>query len=338
MTSERKELSTLLLSNTDVEKLVTFKEVIDSVEKTWGEAALGRVVNPTKLTLDLGESGSWPEYDAYMNAMPAYIGWLDSAGLKWAGGFWNNNSKGLPSISALILLVEPKTGMFKAVVEGSLITALRTAAQSVVGIKYLAKKDFKSVGIYGAGTQAKYHSLMISKYFPSSEIKIFDVRPESTQNLIREILKETGAHIIGCSNPEECSESDVIITVTTSRKPFLKAEWLRKGQLIAALGSYQEVYSEAIMKASKVVVDNIQQASHRGALKILSEEGGMIKEKDYVTIGEIVAGLKLGRGNSDDIIFFEPIGTGMLDVVIATIVYNRAIKKGIGKGFEFLKL
>jgi ornithine cyclodeaminase/alanine dehydrogenase-like protein (mu-crystallin family) len=228
--------------------------------------------------------------------------------------------------------------MFKAVVEGSLITALRTAAQSIVGMKYLAKKDFRSVGIYGAGTQAKYHSMMISKYFPSSEIRIFDVRPKSAQNLMREIQRETGAHIIGCSEPEACSESDVIITVTTSKRPFLKAEWLRKGQMIAALGSYQEVYPEAIMKASKVVVDNIPQASHRGALKILSDEGYTTKEKDYVTIGEIVAGLKPGRENSDEMIFFEPIGTGMLDVAIATIVYNKAIRKGIGERFEFLKL
>ncbi len=337
MTSDRKKYSTLLLSNTDIDKLVVFKEVIDSVEKTWGEAALGKVVNPAKLALDLGELGSWPGKFASMNAMPAYVGWLDSAGLKFVGGFWNNINKGLPSISALILLVQPETGMFKAVVEGSLITALRTAAQSIVGMKYLAKKDFRSVGIYGAGTQAKYHSLMISKYFPSSEIRIFDVRSEVMQNLVRRIKRETGAHVIGCSEPKVCSESDVIITLTTSKTPFLKAEWLRKGQLIAALGSYQEVYPEAIMKANKIVVDNIQQASHRGALKILSDGGGIAKEKAYVTIGEIVAGLKPGRENSDDMIFFEPIGTGMLDVAIATVVYNKAVERGIGKTFEFLK-
>lgn len=336
MPSEREE-HTLLLSNIDVGSLVTFEDVVDAVERTWAEAAFGRVVNPPKLTLDLGESGTWPGYNAYMNAMPAYVGWLDSVGLKWAGGFWDNILKGRPSISAMILLVDARTGRFEAVIEGSLITALRTSAQTIVGIRYLAKKDLRSIGIYGAGTQARYHILMISKFFPSVKILLYDTQKGLAKDLLTKIKKEVNLDMYQVEQPMACSEADVIITLTTSKTPFLRGEWIRKGQTIAALGSYQEVYPEVIAGSDKIIVDNIQQSLHRGALKILSDKS-MITEKDiFATIGEIVAGQKPGRERDEEVIFFEPIGTGMLDVAVATIVYNKAIQKGVGEGFKFFR-
>ena len=329
---------TKLLSNLDVEKLVSFEEVVDTVEKTWSESARGRVVNPAKLGLDLGESGAWPNYNGFMNAMPAYVGWLDVAGLKWAGGFWDNVNLGIPSVWGLILLIDPRTGVFRAVIDGAHITSLRTAAQTVVGIKHMAKKSFETIGIFGAGNQVRFHALMFSESFKEKEIRVYDIRKETAEKIVREITDKTSVKITACEAPQECAKVDVIVTLTTSKTPFLKAEWVRDGQLIVALGSYQEVYPDAIMKAHKIVVDHLAQTLHRGALRILAEKG-RISEKDiYATIGEITAGFKPGREKENEIIFFEPVGTAMLDIAVGGLVYKKATDRGLGEQFEFFRL
>jgi len=327
------QYTTLILNDREVFNLLSPKEVVEACEKTWGEFALGKVVNPAKLGLDLGERGQWPGLSAFMNAMPAYVHWLRTAGLKWAGGFWNNWRIGLPSISAIIALIDPYNGMFKAVMDGSVITSLRTAAQTAIGIKYLARKNSKVVGIYGAGTQARYHIYVLSQLYPHFKFKLHDIREESierTLDLLERKFK-VKADIEVVKKPEECAvEADVIVTLTTAQQPFLRPEWVRKGQLIAALGSYQEVYDEVIKMADKIVVDHKEQTLHRGALAKLVEKGEITEKNIYATIGEVVAGLKHGRESDEELILFIPIGTGMLDITAAELAYRKAIENRVG--------
>jgi len=326
-------MMTKLLSNVDIKGLLTPKLVFDTVERTWEEYAKGRVVNPAKLGLDLGESGAWPHIDAFMNAMPAYVGWLDVAGLKWAGGFWNNVN--LPTIMGLILLIQPTNGYFKCVLEGSEITAQRTAAQSAVGIKYLAKKKSESVGIFGAGNQARHHILMISSIFPNMKFRIYDPKEGAANKLKNDLSKQVNSSIEIVQQPEQCADSDVVITLTTSKKPFFKPEWIKDGKLVMFLGSYQEAFPEVFYRADKIIVDHVQQTIHRGALRD-AVSNGIIKEEDiYGTIGEIISNAKMGRKDDSEKIFFIPIGTGMLDIAIAELVYRESMIKKIGSEFEF---
>lgn len=103
---------------------------------------------PTKLGLDLGETASYPPYHGFMNAMPAYVGWLNSAGVKWAGGILGKRKDiGLPYITSLILLIDPEIGNFKAVMDGAYITNLRTGAQTAAALKYITKKKKITLGL-----------------------------------------------------------------------------------------------------------------------------------------------------------------------------------------------
>ncbi|MEM4091029.1 MAG: ornithine cyclodeaminase family protein [Thermoplasmatales archaeon] len=325
---------TKLLSNADIKKVLNPNLVLDAVEKTWIEYARGRVINPAKLSLDLGESGNWPNYNAYMNAMPSYVGWLDVAGLKWAGGFWNNID--MPSISAMILLIDPKNGIFKSVMEGAEITAQRTAAQSVIGIKYLARKKSETVGIFGAGFQARNHIIMISSRFPSLSFRIYDPKEGVARKLKEDLSGQIKNNIQIVNEPQQCADSDIVITLTSSRSPFFKPEWVRKGMLLMLLGSYQEALPETFFKVDKIIGDHIEQIMHRGALKNLVASG-KIKESDiYGTIGEIASNIKTGRASEDEKIIFIPIGTGMLDVAVAELVYREAVSQKIGSEFEFV--
>ena len=119
MTEEEKgdwNVSTVLLSQEDIRKVMDLKEVVEITEKTFKGFGEGTTINPTKVGLDLGETAAYPPYQGFMNAMPAYVGWNDVAGIKWAGGFLGERKKmGLPYITSLILLINPKIGNFTAV-------------------------------------------------------------------------------------------------------------------------------------------------------------------------------------------------------------------------------
>jgi len=98
-------METLLLNKETIKKLIDMNDAIKAVEETFKGMGEGAVINPAKLTLDLGEISSWPPYKGFMNAMPAYVGWLDSAGLKWVGGFLENRERNLPYLTGMILLI-----------------------------------------------------------------------------------------------------------------------------------------------------------------------------------------------------------------------------------------
>ena len=129
-----------LLTYDQVQYLVNMQDAVESVEKTFAGYGKGEVINPTKVTLDLGESGGWPPYEGFFNAMPAYIGYQDNAGIKWVGGLLGHRREAhLPFICGMILLADPKLGIFRAVMDGKYITNLRTGAQTAISLKYLCR-------------------------------------------------------------------------------------------------------------------------------------------------------------------------------------------------------
>ena len=172
---------TLLLSEQDVRALLPMEDVVAAVEKTFRGMGDGTVVNPSKVNLDLGEIAPYPPYNGFMNAMPAYVGFSDVAGLKWAGGNLGERKKrGIPYCSSLILLVNPHINNFIAVLDGALITNMRTGAQTAVALKYLlGLKDGERrpihLGIYGAGMQGHMQTRAISTLVDIEELRIYDV-------------------------------------------------------------------------------------------------------------------------------------------------------------------
>jgi alanine dehydrogenase len=329
-------METVLLSKSDIEKVMTMKEVVEIVDKTYIGFGEGKVINPTKVGLDLGETAAWPPYKGFMNAMPAYVGWLDSAGIKWAGGFLDNAKIGLPYITGMILLIDPRTGHFKAVMDGAEITNMRTGAQAAVALKYLHNKKSIKIGLYGAGMQGHYQTMAISQLFDIEELKVYDIRREASEKFAEDMKNIVPGNIIIVDSPEEAADGDAVICVTQSKDKFVKNSWIKPGTILFAMGSYQECDDDFILSADEIIVDHIGQCLHRGALRELNEKGEITKDNIYATIGEVAAGKKRGRTSDKDRILCIPIGTGAMDVAVATIVYQRAVKKGLGGKFDFV--
>ncbi len=326
---------TLLIRRSELETLVSTREIVDAVEKTFEGLGNGTVINPTKVHLNLGDQSDWPPYHAGMNAMPAYVGWLDIAGLKWVGGWQDNMAKGLPYIQGAILLVKPQDGEVLAVMDGAWITNGRTGAQSAVALKHLGKKGALSVGLFGAGAQGRTQALALVEALPLEELKIYDVRPEAAKSLAADMNERLPGKVRAADSVAEAADSDAVITVTHSKAKFLEAGMIRPGATVCALGSYTECSDELILGVDRIFVDHVEQCLHRGALKEVSESGRLSEKDISATIGEVVAGVKPGRTDPGQRILCVPIGTGCMDVAVAGLAYKKALESGKGTSFSF---
>lgn len=329
---------TLLLSQSDIESVLSMKDVVEICEKTFAGFGKGTTINPTKVGLDLGETAAFPPYEGFMNAMPAYVGWLDAAGIKWAGGFLGERKKqGLPYVTSMILLIDPKIGNFTAVMDGALITNWRTGAQAAVGLKYLRKSRSVKLGLYGAGMQGRTTSMAIAQVFDVEDLQVYDLNQEAAELFAAEMAGYVKGGISVVDRPEDAArDRDAIICVTQSKAKFLKNDWVEPGTVVFPMGSYQECDDACILTADKIVVDHVGQCLHRGALKELSEAGQITEESIHATIGELAAGNKAADASDGERILCIPIGTGAMDIAVAAVARQRAEEKGLGESFAFV--
>lgn len=326
----------LLLSEDQVYSLITMKDVVEACEKTFMGMGSDKVVNPTKVTLDLGIEGKWPGFNASMNAMPAYVGWQNIAGIKWIGGWFENPSKGLPFLSAMILLIEAETGRFLAGMDGKLITDMRTGAQAAVAYKHMTDKRKIVMGLYGAGVQGRTQVTAFAEVCDIQEVRVFDINPAAAEKFKADMEPLLPGKIKICDEQKDAAVGcDVVVSVSHGKDKFIKNEWVKPGAVVFPMGSGTEASDELLLSADKIIVDHVGQTLHRGALSDVVSKGKLSEENLYGTIGEVVAGKKKGFENDSQRIVCIPIGTGAMDVSSACVVYQRAKEQGIGAEFAF---
>lgn len=336
---KKMKIETVLLSQNEVKSLVTMKDIVECVDKTFQGLGNGTVINPTKVNLDLGEVAPYPPYEGFMNAMPAYIGWSDTAGIKWAGGFLGERKKqGLPYITSMIFLIDPRLGHFKAVMDGAFITNMRTGAQTAVALKYMFHKGKKlKLGLYGAGMQGHTQTMAISELFDIEEVKVYDLSQAAAEKYADDMKDTVKGSIHIAKTPGEAAEgADVCVCVTQAKDPFFKYDWFKPGMFLFPMGSYQECDDDCILKADRIVVDHIGQTLHRGAMANLGEAGKVTEKNIFGTIGEVAAGKKkIDDANAK--VLCIPIGTGAMDIGVASVVLQRAKEKGLGGNYTFVE-
>jgi len=329
-------LDTKLFSIKDIEKLITLDDCIKIVERVYKLHGNKKIVMPAKLTMDLGESGEWPNYNSYVNSMPGYIGDIDVSGVKIVGGFWKNTLRPLPSIMGIISLLDSSSGEFLAIMEGSYITSLRTGAQAAVGAKYLAKKNSRILGIIGAGVQNRFTVQAISKIFELEKILIFDINKESSQKFCDDMSKLVDVKFEICKASSDVMNADIVVSATNSKKPVIFGDKIIPGSLIIALGSYKEIDANTCKIVDKIIVDHLEQALHRGVLKDYINENIIQIDDIYSEIFDILLNKKSGRSNDNEIIMFNPIGMGSTDIAVAHHIYDASLKTSVGSKFKFI--
>lgn len=320
-----------MLSRADVESVLTMKETINVIETAFKELSEGTAVLPQRIVI--------PVQDGTSLYMPAFLPQLKSMAVKVVTVFEHNPEKfKLPTILGKVLLQDIETGDVVSIMDGGYLTAIRTGAVSGCAIEYLAKRDAKTVGLFGTGVQGTFQLWAACEVRPSIETcKVYDVKRKIAEDFKRKMSKKLSItdFQIAKSAEETVRGSDIILTATTSPNPVFKGKWLEPGVHISAIGSYtperREVDTETIQKA-KIVCDQVSAClDEAGDLIIPIKEGVITKEHIYAELGEIVSGKKKGRENESEITFFKSVGLAIQDAAAAKLAYMKAkeMKKGI---------
>lgn len=268
-------------------------------------------------------------------AMPCYLGGNDPiAGIKWIGSRQHNPKKfNIPRASALIVLNDSETNYPVAVMEGSLISAMRTAAITGVSIKYLAKKDFSDITVIGCGPIAQMQiKTVLEQYAQVKKIHLFDVNPEAAEKLKALFLSEYPNLEIEIHDSAKSAivQTDVLITCTVSDKPYIPFEWLKKGCFVSNI-SIMDIEPEVFLKVDKVIVDDWDQSNReKKVINVLVEDGLFSREKLHAELGDIIIGHKNGREHEDEIILLNPMGMAIDDIVCAKWFFNAAQEQNVG--------
>jgi alanine dehydrogenase len=331
-------MKVLILTEREIEPLLSMDEVIDAVEMAFREKGLGYVQMPAKQYLNYGK------YGGDLRSMPSYLERLDISAVKVVNSHPENPAKhGLPTVMATIVLVDPKTGAPLAIMGGRWITAMRTGAAGAIAAKYLARKDSRVVGLVGAGTQAKTQLAgLLALYEELDEVRVWS-RTESTRdNFVSEMQSkyQDKTRIVSVEDLEDVvKEVDILVTSTASRSPIVSSRWISEGLHITCIGADapgKEELDPQILKRSKIVLDDWDQGLHSSEINVPYSQGIITEEHVWGDICEIVAGLKLGRTSDNEITVFTSTGLAIQDAVTAKLVYDKAIKSGMGKLIDFM--
>lgn len=289
-------------------------EVNRAIEEAFAEHGRGNVQMPPK------------DYVFFQNGdfrtMPGYIPSLDIAGVKVVNVHPQNREKGFPTVMAVIVLIDPETGYPEAVLNGTRLTDLRTAAAGAVAAKYLSPSKKVSLGVFGSGRQAQTQVAATALELEIDEIRVWSrntVHAESFCRLFPDFECRP-------ASPEEVCECELIVTATPSREPMVKDEWVSKGTHINAIGADapgKEELEPAILNRATVVVDDPRQAVHSGEINIPVKTGLFSEDQIAGTLGEYVLGKKK-RESPDDITIFDSTGLAIQDLAISRIAMEQA--------------
>jgi ornithine cyclodeaminase/alanine dehydrogenase-like protein (mu-crystallin family) len=276
--------------------------------------------------------------------MPGFSPEADAYGVKVVSVFPGNVKHGFPTTTSLMVLNSASTGEPEAIIEGGIITKMRTGAAAGVATDYLARKDARVIAIIGAGGQAFYQveALLVAR--PVAEIRIYDIEKTRAEALAAEVqskLVKGNVKIIVSSSPEDCVRgADIITTVTTSKIPTFPAAALAQGVHINGMGSFtpemQEIDEKVICSANKLVVDALESALAEPGDLVIPVNNGNLQAEGIYEIGEIILGKKSARENDNELTVFKSTGVALLDITCAKLIYKRALAKGLGKQVDLL--
>jgi alanine dehydrogenase len=320
-----------VLSGTDLSKMLTLSEVIPAIEAAYLAASRQQALLYPVIREPLEgsggvfgiKSGYWPD--------------RESLGLKVAGYWPRNRARGLDNHQATVVLVDPETGVPRAIMDGNFITAIRTSAAGAVGLRYLARSDARTALIIGAGVQAEAQARALDWWQPGLKISVFEPLDAGDQELAAAFCARLSDRGIACqpSGPLEAAalEADVIVTTTPARTPVLLRDWLSPGVHINAMGADtggKQEHEVATLRESLVVVDDWQQARRLGECQHAAAAGLYSDEHHPVTIGEVIAGLVPGRTSADQLTLFDATGLALQDLATAVLATRIAEDRHAG--------
>jgi len=326
-------MKTLIITGKDIGRVLTPALANETVERAFRAHGLGETDMPPKSYL------YFPEGD--LRSMPAYIHGqgFNMAGIKSVNVHTGNAKRGLPTVMALIVLVDPGTGFPLAVLDGTVLTSLRTGAAGAVAAKYLSRKDARSAGFVGCGVQARTQLACLLEVRKLEQIRVWKYLPEDllAPRFSRWVRRTYGLDVEVSEDIDAVTEGvDLVVTTTPSRKPLVRR--VSPGTHINAIGAdaagKQEIFTD-LVKRAEIVIDDWAQASHSGEINVPVAGGGITERSIHGSLGEIVAGRKKGRTSRKEVTLFDSTGLAVQDISCAEMVFRALEKKKGIRGVRF---
>ncbi len=312
----------LFLTDEDVKKVLTMEEAIEEVERAFKEYAAGNVVLPPRSTIMV------ERFNGSISFMPSYIRGLEAQAVKIISIYPDNPSKGLPTTLAWLVVNNTETGVVKAFMEASYLTAVRTGAVTGVAAKYLAPEDARVLAVFGAGVQGRTQAWAACTVRDIETIYVYDPVPQARQRFAEEMAEKLGVKVVAVdSGREACREADMVVTATTSREPVLRRGWLKDKVHISAIGAFYPDWREldtATVADSKLVIDDMEGIRmEAGDILIPIREGAITWDHVYAELKELVSGAKPGRLPEDGLTVFKSVGIAIQDSSVANLVLRK---------------
>ena len=312
----------LLLTDVDVERLLSMREAIYAVEKAFGEYARGSVLMPPRSTMMMDRFGG------SVSLMPSYLKEANALATKIISIYPRNPGRGLPTTVAWIVVNNPETGMLEALMEANYLTAVRTGAVTGGAARYLAPRDSRVGAVIGCGVQGRTQAWAVAETCELDSIRLFDISRNRMERFAYEMGPKLGVDIVAAeSGAEAVRGADIVVTATTSREPVIRRRWLGDEVHVSAIGSFypdhRELDTETVREA-KVVVDSREAVlAEAGDLIIPLREGAITEDHIYAELGDLVLGRRKGRTEDDGLTVFKSVGLAIQDSSVASLVLKK---------------
>ncbi|MEO5778733.1 ornithine cyclodeaminase family protein [Arthrobacter sp. PAMC25284] len=320
---------TLILTASELDALADMPGTIAAVERAFGDVSRGTACQPAPTSLHLASS------DSRFLPMSALSDSGQLASVKLLSDIPGNRDAGLPTQRSTIMLVSQVTGETLAILDGRVPTRVRTAAASAVATKLLARPDTTTLGLVGAGALAVAHVEAMLSVLPFKNVVVWSRTQETLSSFCRQI-EHHGLNVTRAVTVQEVVQSvDVLCTLTPAVEPLIQGQWFTPGLHVNAVGSrprpeHREIDSDGMARA-RVFVDSMATAKEKsGDLVIPVSEGAMSFDDVVGEIGDVAAGIIPGRKDANDITLFNSVGIGIQDLAIGRLLYDEALRQGLG--------
>ena len=316
------KMKPLYLKEEDIEKLITVPEVIELLDAAFRDQSAGRAWNNPRTRLRVA-GGS---LHLMAGAIPGYFGYK---AYTIGGG----------QTKFFFFLYSAQTMDLLALMEADTLGQKRTGAATGLATRVLANPDSTEATLFGAGWQAQTQLLAIDAVRKLKRVFVLSRRPERRDEFIRKMQPQVKAELVAARSAEEAVRaSQIVTTITNTREPVLKGEWLQPGTHVNAAGGNSMIRSEfdneVVLRSNCLVVDSIEQCKIEDGEFLTAIETGKRHWEDFTELRDVVAGCKPGRTNASDITVFKSGGIALEDVAIGRIIYERAIERGVGRHLD----
>lgn len=328
-------MSVLILNEVEIRRCASMsREAVEAVAFGFASLAQGRVSLPPIVRVDV------PAHHGEIDIKTAYIEGLDSFAIKVASGFFDNPALGLAYGSGMMVLMSARTGFLEAVLlDNGYLTDLRTGVAGAIAADHLAPRHIDTAGVIGTGMQARWQMRGLRLVRDFRRVLVHGRNGAAVERYVSEMTAELGVEVRHAATVEEVVRaSQLVVTTTPARQPYLRAEWLHPGLHITAVGAdgehKQELFADVLAHADRVACDSRRQCFRLGELHHALNDGFLAENADVAELGELIAGQRAGRARDSEISVCDLTGVGVQDTTIAVLAYRNALAHGLGTTIE----